>query len=163
MSIVQTLQGSSNQPTRISPLYIAQHLPPLDNLSPAGEYSHSCIILTPSNMHQNLQLMAVSVSWQQPDLFYGHEHTLCLCAKFIIHLFACPELPPSSSGLTVKLLYFIYALHCTKRLPSVITFTALVFCWHKVCFPTTSVSKSSPVQSFHLFGTDWDWSGLLQS
>ena len=136
MSIVQTLQ-SSNQPTHISLSYTAQHLPPLDNLSPAGEYSHSCIILTPSNMHQNPQSTAVSVSWQQPDPFYGHKHTLCLCAEFITHLFACPELPPSSSGSTVKLLYFIYTLHRTKRLPSVITFVALVFRQHlKARFPT---------------------------
>ena len=140
MSIVQILRPS-NQPTHVSLSYTAQCLPPLDNLSPAGEYSHSCINLTPSNMHQNPQLMAASVSQQQPDLFYGHEHTSRLCTEFITHLFACPKLLPSSSGSTVKLLYFIYALHRTKWLPSVITFAALVFCQHlKARFPTARES-----------------------
>ena len=38
-----------------------------------------------------------------------------LCAKFVTHLFACPELQPSPSVLTVRLPYFItYALHLMK-------------------------------------------------
>ena len=41
-----------------------------------------------------------------PQGFYSHD-TSHLCANFIIHLFACSKLLPSSSGSTVKLLYFI--------------------------------------------------------
>ncbi|KAJ8586399.1 hypothetical protein M405DRAFT_359548, partial [Rhizopogon salebrosus TDB-379] len=35
------------------------------------------------------------------DPFYGHEKLSCLCARFITHLFACPEYPPSSSNSQV--------------------------------------------------------------
>ncbi|EIW76961.1 hypothetical protein CONPUDRAFT_158102 [Coniophora puteana RWD-64-598 SS2] len=49
------------------------------------------------------------------DPFCGHENAARLYAYFITHLFACPEYPPSSSGSTAKLPYFIaYALHRTK-------------------------------------------------
>jgi len=68
---------------------------------------------------------AVSISRQPDPFYYGHEHILCLCAKFLTHLLTCPELPPSSLGSTVKLPYFIaYALHCSKLHPS-LTFAAL--------------------------------------
>ena len=88
----------------------------------------------PSSIHLPTQHQkpqsAASVS-QQPDPFYGHKPISCLCAKFITHLFACPELPPSSS-------YFIaYILHRTKLHPSV-TFAALVLLQRlKAHFPTT--------------------------
>ncbi|KAL4079276.1 hypothetical protein J3A83DRAFT_4086288 [Scleroderma citrinum] len=84
---------------------------------------------------------AASVS-RQPDPFYGHEPISRLCARFITHLFACPELPPSSSGSTVKLPYFIaYALHRTKLHPSV-TFAALVLLQRlKARFPTARGSS----------------------
>src|SRR5882672_9142658 len=42
-----------------------------------------------------------------------HKSTARLCGQFITHLFACPEYPPTSSGLNTKLPHFIaYALHC---------------------------------------------------
>ncbi|KAL4067269.1 hypothetical protein V8B97DRAFT_2025114 [Scleroderma yunnanense] len=65
-----------------------------------------------------------------PNLFYNHKHISHLGVKFIIHSFTCPELPPSSSGSTVKVPYFIaYTLHQTKIHPS-ITFAALVLLQH---------------------------------
>ncbi|KAH7883209.1 hypothetical protein F5I97DRAFT_1939054 [Phlebopus sp. FC_14] len=81
-------------------------------------------------------------SARQPDPFYGHEHISRLCARFITHLFACPEYPPSSSGSTTKLPYFIaYALHRTKLHPSV-TFAALVLLQRlKARFPTARGSS----------------------
>ncbi|KAG1716490.1 hypothetical protein ID866_694 [Astraeus odoratus] len=79
---------------------------------------------------------------RQADPFYGHEQISRLCARFVTHLFACPELPPSSSGSTVKLPYFIaYALHRTKLHPSV-TFAALVLLQRlKARFPTARGSS----------------------
>ncbi|EIW80626.1 hypothetical protein CONPUDRAFT_82776 [Coniophora puteana RWD-64-598 SS2] len=76
------------------------------------------------------------------DPFYGHENAARLCARFITHLFACPEYPPSSSGSTVKLPYFIaYALHRTKLHASV-TFAALVLLQRlKARFPTARGSS----------------------
>ncbi|KAL0572384.1 hypothetical protein V5O48_009576 [Marasmius crinis-equi] len=54
------------------------------------------------------------------DQYYGHEHVARLCARFITHLFACPERPPSSISLKTRLPQFIaYALHRTKMHPSV--------------------------------------------
>ncbi|KAG2740190.1 hypothetical protein P692DRAFT_20753865, partial [Suillus brevipes Sb2] len=75
---------------------------------------------------------------RQSDPFYGHEQASRLCARFITHLFACPELPPSSSNSQVKLPHFIaYALHRTK-LHSSVTFAALQL---KACFPTARGSS----------------------
>ncbi|KAI6116024.1 hypothetical protein F5141DRAFT_1266388 [Pisolithus sp. B1] len=76
------------------------------------------------------------------DEYYGHEHASLLCTRFITHLFACPELPPSSSGSKVKLQKFIaYALHRTKLHPSV-TFAALVLLQRlKARFPTARGSS----------------------
>jgi len=56
----------------------------------------------------------------RPDPYYGHESTAQLCGRFITHLFACPEYPPTSSGSNTKLPHFIaYALHRMKLHPSV--------------------------------------------
>ena len=73
----------------------------------------------------------------KPDPYYGHENMACLCARSIMHLFACPEYPPTSSGSNTKLLYFIaYALHRMK-LHSLVTFAALVLLQQlKARFPT---------------------------
>ncbi|KAI5981972.1 hypothetical protein EDD15DRAFT_2405847, partial [Pisolithus albus] len=70
---------------------------------------------------------------------YGHEHASLLCTR----LFACPELPPSSSGSKVKLQKFIaYALHRTKLHPSA-AFAALVLLQRlKARFPTARGSSS---------------------
>ena len=65
-----------------------------------------------------------------------------LCGRFITHLFACPEYPPSSSNSQVKLPHFIaYALHRTKLHTSV-TFAALVLLQRlKARFPTARGSS----------------------
>ena len=64
------------------------------------------------------------------DPFYGHEETAKLCARFITHLFACPDVSPTSSmvplpALSPPLANFIaYALYRTRLHPCV-TFAAL--------------------------------------
>jgi hypothetical protein len=63
------------------------------------------------------------------DPYHGHESTARLCARFVSHLFACPELPPPpappSTTPTPRLDHFIaYALHRT-RLHQSVTFAAL--------------------------------------
>ena len=58
------------------------------------------------------------------------EHTSKLCGRFITHLFACPEYPPSSLNSQVKLSHFIaYALHCMKL------HTSVTFC--HLCHPSS--------------------------
>jgi hypothetical protein len=62
----------------------------------------------------------------KPDPFYGHEFIARLCARFITHLFTCPESLPSSTHSQAKLPFFIaYALHRTK-LHQAVTIAALV-------------------------------------
>ncbi|KAG9219383.1 hypothetical protein CCMSSC00406_0001793 [Pleurotus cornucopiae] len=76
------------------------------------------------------------------DPFYGHETTSRLCARFITHLFAYPEYPPTSTHSQAKPPYFIayYALHRTKLHASV-TY-ALVLLQHlKARFPTARDSS----------------------
>ncbi|KAH7904210.1 hypothetical protein BJ138DRAFT_1138589 [Hygrophoropsis aurantiaca] len=82
------------------------------------------------------------------DPFYGHEQSSKLCARFITHLFACPEYPPSSSGSNIKLPYFIaYALHRTK-LHSSVTFAALVLLQRlKARFPLCKRSRTTHRQA----------------
>jgi len=63
------------------------------------------------------------------DPYHGHEPTAKLCARFVSHLFACPDVPPPpappSTTPTPRLDHFIaYALHRTRLHPSV-TFAAL--------------------------------------
>ncbi|KAI9508822.1 hypothetical protein F5148DRAFT_979263 [Russula earlei] len=63
------------------------------------------------------------------DPYHGHESTAKLCARFVSHLFACPDVPPPpvppSTTPTPRLDHFIaYALHRT-RLHSSVTFAAL--------------------------------------
>ncbi|KAG1739136.1 uncharacterized protein EDB91DRAFT_1237581 [Suillus paluster] len=81
-------------------------------------------------------------STRHSDPFYGHEQASRMCARFITHLFACPEYPPSSSNSQVKLPHFIaYALHRTK-LHSSVTFAALVLLQRlKARFPTARGSS----------------------
>ncbi|KAK7472472.1 hypothetical protein VKT23_000587 [Stygiomarasmius scandens] len=78
----------------------------------------------------------------KPDPFYGHESMARLCARFITHLFACPEYPPSITHSQAKLPIFIaYALHRTKLHPSV-TFASLVLLQRlKARFPTARGSS----------------------
>jgi len=63
------------------------------------------------------------------DPYHGHEPTAKLCARFVSHLFACPDVPPPpappSTTPTPRLDHFIaYALHRT-RLHLSVTFAAL--------------------------------------
>ncbi|KAI0037291.1 hypothetical protein FA95DRAFT_1621732, partial [Auriscalpium vulgare] len=63
------------------------------------------------------------------DPYRGHEPTAKLCARFVSHLFACPDLHPLPSPPTntpnPRLEHFIaYALHRT-RLHASVTFAAL--------------------------------------
>ena len=81
--------------------------------------------------------LAAAQAGSKPDPYYGHKNTARLCARFITHLFVCPEYPPTSSGSNTDLRYFIaYALHRTK-LHSSVAFTVLVLlqCL-KAQFPT---------------------------
>lgn len=81
------------------------------------------------------------------DPFYGHEYIAKLCARFITHLFACPEYPPAPTAnhthsQSAKLPYFIaYALHRTKLHQSV-NYAALVLLQRlKARFPTARGSS----------------------
>ncbi|KAF5393360.1 hypothetical protein D9757_000520 [Collybiopsis confluens] len=76
------------------------------------------------------------------DPFYGCEYMARLCARFITHLFACPEYPPTSTHSQAKLPHFIaYAFHRTKLHESV-TFAALVLLQRlKARFPTARGSS----------------------
>ena len=49
------------------------------------------------------------------DPYHGQEILAKIAARFITHLFACPDYPPSSTHAHAKLPFFIaYALHRTK-------------------------------------------------
>ncbi|KAG8932619.1 hypothetical protein FRC03_000751 [Tulasnella sp. 419] len=67
------------------------------------------------------------------DMYYGHEDTARMCARFITALFSCPDVPPPSTSTSSSapsapsptLAAFIaYALHRT-RLNQSVTFCAL--------------------------------------
>ncbi|KAL0578906.1 hypothetical protein V5O48_003097 [Marasmius crinis-equi] len=75
--------------------------------------------------------------------YYGHEYIARLCTRFITHLFACPEYPPSSTlQLQARLPQFIaYTLHRTNLHPSV-TCTSLILLQRlKNRFPTAQGSS----------------------
>ncbi|KAI1791234.1 cyclin-like protein [Ganoderma leucocontextum] len=80
-------------------------------------------------------------SSQVVDPYYGHEETAKVCARFVTHLFACPDLPPLSTAVppapSPPLANFIaYALH-RARLHSCVTFAALYLLQRlKARFPT---------------------------
>lgn len=65
-----------------------------------------------------------------------------MCARFITHLFACPEYPPATTHSQAKLPHFIaYALHRTKLHASV-TFASLILLQRlKARFPTARGSS----------------------
>ena len=94
------------------------------------------LLLTSPQAPQHPKQPVVAQAGPKPDSYYGHKNTACLCAWFIMHLFVCPEYPPTFSGSNTKLPYFIaYALHWTK-LHSSVTFTTLVLLrWLKARFP----------------------------
>lgn len=76
------------------------------------------------------------------DPYHGQEEIACLSARFVTHLFACPENPPTSSPSNAKLPFFIaYAFHRTK-LNSAVTFAALILLQRlKARFPTARGSS----------------------
>lgn len=78
----------------------------------------------------------------ESNLYYGQEFVAKLAARFITHLFACPEYPQASCQPQAKLPYFIaYALHRTKLHPAV-TFSALVLLQRlKARFPSARGSS----------------------
>lgn len=92
----------------------------------------------------NVDLFQTPHNPQARDPFYGHEKIARISARFITHLFACPENPPTSGVTAIhgKLPYFIaYALHRTKLHPAV-TFAALVLLQRlKARFPTARGSS----------------------
>ncbi|KAH7927453.1 hypothetical protein BV22DRAFT_1007019 [Leucogyrophana mollusca] len=119
---------------------VAQHPSPFRNAHNMS--SHSRMAFHPAPSVPPTKPPSTQPSSRQQDPFYGHEQTSKLCARFITHLFACPEYPPTSSGSNVKLPYFIaYALHRTK-LHSSVTFAALVLLQRlKARFPTARGSS----------------------
>lgn len=78
------------------------------------------------------------------DPYYGHENIARIAARFISHLYACPDYPPNNNThvAQARLPYFIaYALHRTKLHASV-TFAALVLLQRlKARFPTARGSS----------------------
>ncbi|KAH6871300.1 hypothetical protein BKA70DRAFT_1131088, partial [Coprinopsis sp. MPI-PUGE-AT-0042] len=76
------------------------------------------------------------------DPFYGREPMARMCARFIKHLFACPEYLPMTTHAQAKLPHFVtYALHRTKLHPSV-TFASLILLQRlKARFPTARGSS----------------------
>ncbi|KAL0955762.1 hypothetical protein HGRIS_001976 [Hohenbuehelia grisea] len=112
---------------------------------------HPDMLKNPVNVHtmprqrmgySQVPPVAPAPSSSKADPFYGHEAISRLVARFITHLFACPEYPPSATHTGAKLPYFIaYALHRTKLHPSV-TFAALVLLQRlKARFPTARGSS----------------------
>ncbi|KAF5348709.1 hypothetical protein D9758_006777 [Tetrapyrgos nigripes] len=95
-----------------------------------------------SSVSQQQKSSTPPQSHSKPDPYYGHESMARLCARFITHLFACPEFPPSVTHSQAKLPIFIaYALHRTKLHPSV-TFASLVLLQRlKARFPTARGSS----------------------
>jgi len=85
---------------------------------------------------------AAPATSSKADPFHGQETLARLAARFITHLFACPDYPPSSGHTHAKLPYFIgYALHRTKLHPAV-TFAALVLLQRlKARFPSARGSS----------------------
>ncbi|KAF5317024.1 hypothetical protein D9611_004005 [Ephemerocybe angulata] len=96
----------------------------------------------PRRMAQQVPTSAPQAPTTRQDPFYGHESIARLCARFITHLFACPEYPPATTHSQAKLPHFIaYALHRTKLHPSV-TFASLVLLQRlKARFPTARGSS----------------------
>jgi hypothetical protein len=76
------------------------------------------------------------------ESFYGHEEIARLSARYITHLFACPDLPPASTNSQSRLPYFIaYALHRTKLHESVTIASLILLQRLKARFPTARGSS----------------------
>jgi len=78
----------------------------------------------------------------ESNLYHGQELFAKLAARYVTHLFACPEYPQASCQPQAKLPYFIaYALHRTK-LHSAVTVSALVLLQRlKARFPSARGSS----------------------
>ncbi|KAF5311404.1 hypothetical protein D9611_011597 [Ephemerocybe angulata] len=105
--------------------------------------SNAPVTNAPRRMAQQIptEKSAPQAPTTRQDPFYGHESIARLCARFITHLFACPEYSPATTSLA-KLPHFIaYALYRTK-LHSSVTFASLVLLQRlKARFPTTHGSS----------------------
>jgi hypothetical protein len=76
------------------------------------------------------------------DPYHGQEHLAKIAARFITHLFACPDYPPSSTHAHAKLPFFIaYALHRTKLHPSVMFASLILLQRLKARFPSARGSS----------------------
>lgn len=85
----------------------------------------------------------------KPDPYYSHENAAHLCTCFITQLFACHKYPTTSSGLNMKLPYFItYTLHWTKLHSSVTSATLVTQPQLKAQFPTTHGSSGHQLYIF---------------
>ncbi len=100
------------------------------SVCPSGaSSSHTVIVCCKHHLAFLLGVDSPDFRMVQQDPYYGHEETAKLCARFITHLFACPDLPPRSTAIppapSPPLAKFIaYALHRT-RLHASVTFAAL--------------------------------------
>ena len=103
-----------------SPTSPPQRIPSTDTVSTPREYLVFFFCTPPTSLTETIS--SVRLTAAQSILRTRADSRLC--AKFITHLFACTEIPPSSSGSTVKLLYSIaYALHHAKLHPCDICIT----------------------------------------
>jgi hypothetical protein len=102
-----------------------------------GFHQHPSSQVNPPQPHTSVAPVAL-----KSDPYHGHEYISRLCGRFITHLFACPEYPPTATHPQARLPYFIaYALHRTKLHVSV-TFAALVLLQRlKARFPTARGSS----------------------
>lgn len=76
------------------------------------------------------------------DPYHGQENLAKIAARFITHLFACPDYPPSSTHAHAKLPFFIaYALHRTKLHQSVMFASLILLQRLKARFPSARGSS----------------------
>ncbi|KAF9039420.1 hypothetical protein BDZ89DRAFT_1090436 [Hymenopellis radicata] len=94
------------------------------------------------NRRTAFQAIAPPAQANKAQPFYGYEEIANLCARFITHLFACPDSPPATSQIHARLPHFIaYAFHRTK-LANAVTFAALILLQRlKARFPTARGSS----------------------
>ncbi|KAG6902382.1 hypothetical protein C0995_000944 [Termitomyces sp. Mi166 len=100
----------------------------------------------PRNHYQTVAPPATSHTGERPhrgDPYYGHETAATLGARFINHLFDCPELAaaPTPTKQYPLAVFIAYGLHRTK-LPSCVTFASLILLQRlKARFPTARGSS----------------------
>ncbi|KAG6857196.1 hypothetical protein H0H87_008262 [Tephrocybe sp. NHM501043] len=99
----------------------------------------------PRNRYQQVPATSTHPSGERPsrgDVYYGHETIATLGARFINHLFDCPEPPAATPTKQSSLALFIaYGLHRTK-LPQCVIFASLILLQRlKARFPTARGSS----------------------